>query len=173
MRAIQESMPTPDGSSTPDLIRDDGSSQQHSFGYSTAYAPASVSVRPKSPTNPSNTQRSASAPVVSSPAPPSRSDSRPSMDTSTHASSATVSSFNYSKAWEVDAENALKVRKLVEVGLRRRTFIVKSVRTGSSSQLEGTIASLVTDPMILDAEALSAVRHSGAMTASTYLSEVA
>ena len=101
MRAIQESMLPVDGSSSSDLVRDDSSSFTTGFGSNPSVAPSSISVRPKPPPHPPNTPRSASAPVVAA-------DSRSNIETNGRASSA-VSSFNYSRAWEMEAENALKV----------------------------------------------------------------
>ncbi|WVQ68851.1 uncharacterized protein L199_007060 [Kwoniella botswanensis] len=112
MRAIHESMPAGDRSSTPDLIRDDSSSMKLGFGSNASMAPSFVSVRAKTPANPPSTQRSASAPVVVNAGPP-RTDSTSSIgtnrtETKARGSSTTVSSFNYNKAWEVEAENALR-----------------------------------------------------------------
>nr|XP_019047599.1 hypothetical protein I302_04215 [Kwoniella bestiolae CBS 10118]OCF26529.1 hypothetical protein I302_04215 [Kwoniella bestiolae CBS 10118] len=114
MRAIHESMPAGDRSSTPDLIRDDSSSTKPGFGSNASMAPSFVSVRSKAqnPANPPSTQRSASAPVIVNAGPP-RTDSTSSIGTNgtepkTRGSSTTVSSFNYNKAWEAEAENALR-----------------------------------------------------------------
>ncbi|OCF37757.1 hypothetical protein I316_00884 [Kwoniella heveanensis BCC8398] len=113
MRAIHESMPAVDRSSTPDLVRDDDGSAKVGFGSSASTAPSFVSMRTKTSVNPPSTQRSASAPVVAHPHPPSRTESVSSIGTNgfegkTRSSSTTVSSFNYTKSWEMDAEAALK-----------------------------------------------------------------
>ncbi|WRT65157.1 uncharacterized protein IL334_002100 [Kwoniella shivajii] len=112
MRAIHESMPTDERSSTPDLVRDDGSSMKLGFGSTASMAPSVVSLRSKTPMNPLPAQRSASAPVIAHAA-PTRTDSVSSIGTNglenkTRGSSTTVSSFNYSKAWESEAEAALR-----------------------------------------------------------------
>ncbi|WVF70182.1 hypothetical protein IAT40_004970 [Kwoniella sp. CBS 6097] len=114
MRAIHESMPAADRSSTPDLVRDDNSSSAKvGFGSSPSMAPPPVSLQANTPFNPPATQRSASAPVVPHPHLPSRSESVSSIGTTgfegkTRSSSTTVSSFNYTKTWETDAEAALR-----------------------------------------------------------------
>ncbi len=113
LRAVHETIPSADGSSTPDPIRDDGSSVK--IASIPSVAPSSVSVRAKPPNHPPNAPRSASAPVVASPAPPSRGDTGSTMTQSARGSSTTVSSFSYSKAWEVEAENALKVSAKVRL----------------------------------------------------------
>ncbi|KAK8846626.1 hypothetical protein IAR55_005713 [Kwoniella newhampshirensis] len=114
MRAIHESMPATDRSSTPDLVRDDSGSVRLGLGSNGSTAPSFASMRSKTPTQPlPPNQRSASAPVVTAPAPPSRTDSTSSvvtngLDSKHPGSSTTVSSFAYGKAWEVEAEAALK-----------------------------------------------------------------
>ncbi|GFZ49007.1 hypothetical protein JCM24511_06756 [Saitozyma sp. JCM 24511] len=118
MRAIQESMP--DRTSTPDLVRDGSSSRYGSMASvisptSTATSPPPVppaglgTVRAKPPVT-LPTQRSASAPVVGSPIPAQRVVSEVAMPSNpeSRASSITVSSFSYTKSWELEAENALK-----------------------------------------------------------------
>lgn len=123
MRAIQESMP--DRTSTPDLVRDGSSSRYGSMASvisptSTATSPPPVppaglgTVRAKPPVT-LPTQRSASAPVVGSPIPAQRVVSEVAMPSNpeSRASSITVSSFSYTKSWELEAENALKVRQTV------------------------------------------------------------
>ena len=113
MRAIQESMPAVDGASTPDLVRDDSSSLKVGSGSVASMAPSSSSVRTKPPVNPVSAQaRSASAPVV--PTPVIRSDSG-FRGTIQAGSTTTFSSFSYSKAWEAEAENALKVGRLADL----------------------------------------------------------
>ncbi len=107
MRAIQESTPT-DGSSTPDLVRDDDSIFKAGPGSNPSVAPASVSARPKPPGATPNAPRSAFAPIVSPPAPP-RSEMGSTMNPSSRTSSTTVSSVSFSKTWEQEGENALKV----------------------------------------------------------------
>ncbi|WVQ97714.1 hypothetical protein IAU59_004828 [Kwoniella sp. CBS 9459] len=119
MRAIHESMPAAavdDRSSTPDeLVKDDNNPARVSgSGSNATMAPSFVSVRAK-PAPPAAAQRSASAPVVvaAHPHPPSRAESVSSIGTTgfegkTRSSSTTVSSFNYTKTWEADAEAALK-----------------------------------------------------------------
>nr|XP_018265878.1 uncharacterized protein I303_02254 [Kwoniella dejecticola CBS 10117]OBR88036.1 hypothetical protein I303_02254 [Kwoniella dejecticola CBS 10117] len=119
MRAIHESLPSAerdgDGTSTPDLVRDDGSSMKAGFGSNGSMAPSFVSVRAKPPSSvlAPPTQRSASAPVISQG--PSRTDSASSIGTTgvgivggKGGSSTTVSSFTYNRAWEMEAENALR-----------------------------------------------------------------
>ncbi|WWD21934.1 hypothetical protein CI109_106422 [Kwoniella shandongensis] len=114
MRAINESIPGADRASTPDLVRDDSGSVRLGFGSTGSMAPSFVSMRAKTPTQPpQSAQRSTSAPIVSSPAPPSRTDSTSSiathgLDGKQRGSSTTVSSFAYGKAWEVEAEAALR-----------------------------------------------------------------
>lgn len=80
MRAIQESAPG-DEASTPDLVEDTA------FGSNSSMTTSSAVGRPREPPPP---QRSASGPVML-----------------TDNAKSSVGSF--SKAWEVDAENALKV----------------------------------------------------------------
>lgn len=106
-------MPAADRSSTPDLVRDDSGSVRLGFGSTGSMAPSFVSMRAKTPTQPPSTHRSTSAPIVNSPAPPSRTDSTSSivtngLDGKHRGSSTTVSSFAYGKAWEVEAEAALR-----------------------------------------------------------------
>nr|XP_019008884.1 uncharacterized protein I206_06570 [Kwoniella pini CBS 10737]OCF47665.1 hypothetical protein I206_06570 [Kwoniella pini CBS 10737] len=122
MRAIQESMPSAererDGDSTPDLTRGDSSSMKAGFGSNGSMAPSFVSVRakPSITANAPPTQRSASAPVVTIQHQhgPIRTESTSSIGTNGIAdgkrggSSTTVSSFTYNKAWEMEAENALR-----------------------------------------------------------------
>lgn len=136
MRAIHESMPS-DRTSTPDLVRDDsgsvrlGSSSVSSVqangsanGISNANSngnSASVRQRP-GPVSMTTAPRSASAPVVTSPHPPMRGDSERSLSgvgsgsiadrARTSAPTPTGSSI-YGKAWEGEAENALKVSGLL------------------------------------------------------------
>lgn len=111
MRAIQESMPANDpGASTPELVRDDSGSVRLGSN-------PSLNQARRPTTGNSATLRSASAPVVPSPIPPSRQDGErsvsvaggPLVESKTRGSSTTVSSFTYNKQWEADAENALKV----------------------------------------------------------------
>ncbi|ODN96516.1 hypothetical protein L198_04231 [Cryptococcus wingfieldii CBS 7118] len=117
MRAIQLSSGTgEDRSSTPDLIRDDGDNQPPSLSSSTSTNYVG-SVRAKVPAS-GATQRSASAPVVTSPPPHHRADSSLSVvgsavspsESKLRSSSTTVSSgsFNYGKTWEIETEAALK-----------------------------------------------------------------
>lgn len=99
MRAIQESMP--DRDSTVDLTNNDSGSLRGMDALSAAQSSSSVRLRPAV-----NTQRTASgtlSPPVSELTSPSLQDLR------SRASSTTInSSFTYSKAWEQDAEMALK-----------------------------------------------------------------
>jgi PH/SEC7 domain-containing protein len=96
MRAVQESMPNNGTDSTPDLVRDDSTSTDHDSLNTTA-----GSIKDRRPRDAPPTNRSASAPVTS-------------QSYNTHLSrnpesSGTSSSFAYSKAWEQEAETALKV----------------------------------------------------------------
>lgn len=102
MAAIRESMP--DGASTPDLIRDDGSSRL-----------SAASIRKPTP-------RSASAPVPGLPAPINR------------VMSESVESWGstYSKTWEVDAENAL--RDIFSAVRSDRILLPASTSGGSSNR---------------------------------------
>jgi len=98
MRAVQESMP-PNTDSTPSLVRDDSGS--------TDTAPESLntiagSVKDRRPRETPLANRSASAPVMS--------NGYNMTMTRNRESYATTSSFNYTKAWEQEAETALKVR---------------------------------------------------------------
>lgn len=138
MRAIQESMPPADRSSTPDVVRDDGSSFKFGSGSNTSFAPSSVNIRPKPPTSLPNAPRSASAPVASSPAPPVRNESGSTLDPSHRTGTTTISSFSYSKAWEADAENALKVSVKAGTVLTSRKSTARSEPTGSSFPPEGS-----------------------------------
>lgn len=96
MRAVQESMPR--DISTPDLVKDDGGSVRTVSG---SVATVASSVRDRRPRDVPPTARSASAPVTQ--------QVYDSGTTSRAESSTSVGSFNYTKAWEQDAENALKV----------------------------------------------------------------
>ena len=114
IRAIQESLPSDGGASTPDLIRDDSSSLRI-YSSSTSVNPSSVSVRTKGavPGAVPGAQRSASAPVITSPSThpddaPHGSRSQLHLDPRMKDSTLSVSSFSYSKTWEADAESALK-----------------------------------------------------------------
>ena len=110
IRAIQESMPLPDRGSTPDLISDDGTNTKVGFGSNySAVKHSTVNDFPKTPLVPLNAPRSASAPVYTLPRPYVREDRQTTANTSARASSMSINSFNYSKAWEVEAETALKV----------------------------------------------------------------
>ena len=126
MRAIQESVPLTDRGSTPDLVRDDSSSSKFGQDSNASVTPSSSSMRAKTPTIPLNGQRSASAPVVASPAP-----GGPHRSMMARQSSATMSSFSYSKAWESEAENALKVGWDARSKLMVRTSMVKYEPIGS------------------------------------------
>ena len=119
VRAIQESMPGTELASTPDLVRDDSDSIKQ--GSIVSVSPSSTSIRKQTPALPPNALRCASAPVttVPTPQPPSRAESERSvslangigmiMTSQARGSSTTISSFNYTKAWETEAEAALKV----------------------------------------------------------------
>lgn len=98
MRAIQESMP--DRESTPDLVNDSGSLRGMD-SLSASHSTTSVRLR-----NASGTPRNASGNLIS---PSSDLASTSTQDLrSRGASSTTVNSFTYTKAWEMEAENALK-----------------------------------------------------------------
>jgi PH/SEC7 domain-containing protein len=128
MRAIQESMPG-DRGSTPDLIRDDSGSVRLGSSSVSFMQPsgaedgstngngASVRHRP-GPSSILTAPRSASAPVVTSPHPPLRGDSERSLsgvgsgsiaDRARTSAPTPAGSAIYGKAWEGEAENALKV----------------------------------------------------------------
>jgi PH/SEC7 domain-containing protein len=108
MRAIQESASDLDIDSTPDLVRDDSDSLRQG-----TIIPTSTRSRPVLGAAP--TARSASAPVVS-PLPPTTRDSDRSVSTASVAMdrsrASTSGSIMLTKAWEVEAENALKVSLL-------------------------------------------------------------
>jgi PH/SEC7 domain-containing protein len=95
MRAVQESMP-PNTDSTPDLVRDDSGSTDHESLNTMA-----GSVKDRRPREAPPANRSASAPVMTNGYNMTLARNRESY--------ATTSSFNYSKAWEQEAETALKV----------------------------------------------------------------
>ncbi|WWC87292.1 uncharacterized protein L201_002180 [Kwoniella dendrophila CBS 6074] len=149
MRAIHESMPSGDRSSTPDLIRDDSSSIRPGFGSNASMAPSlNTSVRSKNPANPPSTQRSASAPVIvhaHGHAGPTRTDSLSSIgtnglvDTKTRGSSTTVSSFTYNKAWELEAENALR-EIFASVKADRILLPISGNQTSSSNNRQSMIS---------------------------------
>jgi PH/SEC7 domain-containing protein len=106
MGAIRESMP--DRESTPDLIRDDSSR----FGSASSMATPATSIRKPVPPM---AHRSASAPVIGATAHQPRVVSDViTGQVESRASSATVSSV-YTKSWELEAENALKVRDALSV----------------------------------------------------------
>ena len=115
MRTIRESAPANDRASTPDLVRDDSGSLM--LGSVASFAPSPPSVKVPTVPAPPNTHRSASAPVVAQP--PSRTDSERSVTisameakmraASAAGSSTTISSMSFTKAWESEAEVALKV----------------------------------------------------------------
>ncbi|WVR04320.1 hypothetical protein IAU60_001320 [Kwoniella sp. DSM 27419] len=98
LRAIHMSIPEVDGISTPDLV----SPSNKALAASTTTAPSTV--RAKAP----NAPRSASAPIVNHPPGPSDSTSSIGTGGKTRSSSTAVSLFNYGKAWEADAEAALR-----------------------------------------------------------------
>jgi PH/SEC7 domain-containing protein len=98
MRAVQESMPAPGTDSTPDLVRDDsGSGSISTMHGSVGSVPGSIKER--RPPNAPPTHRSASAPVMS----------QYGNTIKSQESDATPGSFNYGRAWEQEAENALRV----------------------------------------------------------------
>ncbi|GMK57715.1 hypothetical protein CspeluHIS016_0405490 [Cutaneotrichosporon spelunceum] len=98
MRAIQESMP--DRESTPDLVNDSGS-LRNMDSLSASQSATSVRLR-----NTVGTPRNASGNLIS---PASELTSTSTQDLrSRGASTTTVNSFTYTKAWEMEAENALK-----------------------------------------------------------------
>ncbi|BEI88238.1 uncharacterized protein CcaverHIS019_0109560 [Cutaneotrichosporon cavernicola] len=98
MRAIQESMP--DRESTPDLVNDSGS-LRNIDSLSASHSATSVRLR-----NAAGTPRNTSGNLIS---PASELTSTSTQDLrSRGASSTTVNSFTYTKAWEIEAENALK-----------------------------------------------------------------
>ena len=113
MRTIRDSTPAADRASTPDLVRDDSGSLMQ--GSVASFAPTPTSIR-TAPTL-SNANRSASAPITAPP--PSRTDSERSVTVSameakmraasTVGSSTTISSTMFNKAWESEAEAALRV----------------------------------------------------------------
>ena len=128
MRTLKESTPMTDRGSTPDLVREDsGRSITQASVASFAPSPASV----KSNAIPAGlgitANRSVSVPIV--PAAVSRAESERSVTlsaaeskiraSSNVGSSTTLSSFSYTKAWEGEAEAALRVSavRLIESGL--------------------------------------------------------
>lgn len=115
MSAIRESMQ--DGASTPDLIRDDASSRLGSTASMSTY-------RQKMPP----AQRSASAPVVGQSAAVSRIVS----EGAAHDSTTTLNSFAYTKAWETEAENALK--DIFAAVRSDRILLPTSTSNGSSNR---------------------------------------
>lgn len=100
MRAVQESMPSNGTDSTPDLVRDDSASTDTAHESLNTTAGSIKDRRPREAPLPAN--RSASAPVMSQAYNVNLARNRESY--------ATTSSFSYGKAWEQEAETALKVR---------------------------------------------------------------
>jgi PH/SEC7 domain-containing protein len=101
MRAVQESMPSNGTDSTPDLVRNDsGSTDTAADSLNTT-----ASVKDRRPRDAPPTNRSASAPVMSNAYNMHLARNRESV--------VTTSSFSYTKAWEQEAENALKVSALM------------------------------------------------------------
>lgn len=100
MRAVQESMPagTMDGVSTPDLVRDDSGSGHGMIASSISVA---SSVRDRRPRDAPPAMRSASAPVNGMPYGVTNGKRG--------EGSTSVGSFSYYKAWEQEAESALRV----------------------------------------------------------------
>lgn len=103
MRAVQENMPsgTVDGVSTPDLVRDDSGSGK---GMTSSNVSVASSVRDRRPRDAPPALRSASAPVAGLP--------YGAANGKRGESSTSVGSFSYSKAWEQEAESALRVSPL-------------------------------------------------------------
>ncbi|WOO77537.1 PH and SEC7 domain-containing protein [Vanrija pseudolonga] len=106
MRAIQESMPDREMSPEPGLASDSGS-LRHLDSHSAAQSTSSIRLRAAS-SNLGSTPRNASGSLASpvseiSLTSPSTQDLR-----SRGASSTTVNSFTYTKAWEIEAENFLR-----------------------------------------------------------------
>ncbi|RXK42093.1 hypothetical protein M231_00450 [Tremella mesenterica] len=108
LRAIQESRPSTEGSSTPELIRDDSSSLRPYPSTTSVGQTSSVRTKPLNRSEAPQTQRSASAPIVNVPHLEPAFASQLHLDPRIKDSSTTISSFSYSKAWESEAENALK-----------------------------------------------------------------
>jgi PH/SEC7 domain-containing protein len=100
MRAIQESMPL-DRESTPDATNNDSGSLRN-VGDASA-STTSVRLRSAGSRNASGTLASSATLTSSDLTSPSSQELR-----SRAASSTTVNSFTYTKAWEMEAENALK-----------------------------------------------------------------
>jgi PH/SEC7 domain-containing protein len=102
MRAVQESMPVGSaGSNMVDFANDDiGNTAQSASDPATSSAASSVRSRPPRDAVPA--VRSASAPVTSQLHSPSLSQRG--------ESSTSIGTFSYTKAWEQEAENALRVR---------------------------------------------------------------
>lgn len=118
LRAVQESLSTGevDGSSTPDLVRDDSGSLSQGNTMSSV-ATSSTSDRANLSALPPNAPRSASSPAVTSLNGVMHAESSIPLSlngATSRSSSMTVSSFIYSRAWETEAENALKVRSVNE-----------------------------------------------------------
>jgi PH/SEC7 domain-containing protein len=97
MRAVQESMP-PSTDSTPSLVRDDSGSTDTAHESLNTMA---GSVKDRRPRDAPPANRSASAPVMTNGYNMTLARNRESY--------ATTGSFNYGKAWEQEAETALKV----------------------------------------------------------------
>jgi PH/SEC7 domain-containing protein len=146
LRAISLSTEgAPGTGSTPDLVKDNSSK----FGGSSAASIASVTVGPNGRMKSIPAPRSASAPVVAlaagsasgSASALSRVDSIGGVleQIKLRGSQTTVGSFSYTKAWESDAESALKVSRWVssQMNLTKvsRISITKFERIRSFSQL--------------------------------------
>jgi len=95
MRAIQESMPS-DRESTPDVTNNDSGSLRNVDSASASQSTTSVRLR-------AATSRNTSGTLTTELTSPSTQELR-----SRAASSTTVNSFTYTKAWEIEAETALK-----------------------------------------------------------------
>lgn len=105
MRAIQESMPAgSNGSTLVDFAKEDTGATQSAAGSTTSSAVSSV--RDRRPREAVPAVRSASAPV------PTQLYNAPMAKRG--ESSTSIGTFSYTKAWEQEAENALRVSHLID-----------------------------------------------------------
>ncbi|KLT43101.1 SEC7-like protein [Cutaneotrichosporon oleaginosum] len=129
MRAIQESMP--DRESTPDLVNDSGS-LRNIDSLSASHSTTSVRLR-----NAAGTPRNTSGNLIS---PTSDLASTSTQDLrSRGASSTTVNSFTYTKAWETEAETALKE---IYSNVRNERILLPIASMGDPNHSSSTLGGL-------------------------------
>jgi PH/SEC7 domain-containing protein len=127
MRAVQESMPA----SIP--VEDDSRSLRSAINPNDETASPIAPVR-QAPLGAVQTQRSTSAPVMSA----SESTSNDGRGPQTRSISTTVQPFSYTRAWETEAENALKVSEAFLQTLSVRMLTVFRIYTTRFGPIESS-----------------------------------